>query len=338
LLIRDLNAEQERLPQVLVWGTGERALSLICVPMFLGEKVVGVISVQAYRPYAFGEAELELLSTIADTVAVAVDNARLYDAAQRHADDLEQRVADRTHELTKAYDHLRDLDRLKDQFISRISHELRTPLANIQLYLSLLDSGKPDKRQEYVQTLRSETARLNKLIEDMLEISQFDTGQLSIQVVPVDLNRLVSNLCPDWMATATERGLTFQFEPAPNLKPVLAHSSLLTRAVGNLISNAFSYTPRGGQVICCTAICLNAGVEWVTVAVQDTGPGISPEERPHLFERFYRGRAARNYKVPGTGLGLAIAQEIIDRFDGRITVDDRPDASGAIFTIWLRSA
>jgi signal transduction histidine kinase len=291
--------------------------------MLLGEKVVGVISVQAYHPYAFGEAELELLSTIADTIAVAVENARLFDASQHHAEDLEQRVADRTQELTEAYEHLRDLDRLKDQFISRISHELRTPLANIQLYLNLLDAGKPDKRPEYVQTLRNETVRLNKLIEDMLEISQLDTGQMTIQVGPLDVNRLVNNLC---------------LEPAADLKPVLADATLLTRALRNLASNAFNYTPRGGSVICRTAACIAAGVDWVTVAVDDSGPGISAEERPHLFERFYRGRAARNYKIPGTGLGLAMAREIIDKLAGRITVDDHPGASGVTFTIWLRPA
>jgi PAS domain S-box-containing protein len=337
LLIRDFDHEKDRLPPARIWGTMQAPPSIICVPMLTGEKVVGVISVQAYRPYAFGDAELELLTTIADTVAVAVENARLYDAIQRHAGDLEQRVTDRTRELTVAYEHLQDLDRLKDEFVSRISHELRTPLANIHLYLGLLQTGKPDKRDEYQQTLRRETARLNKLIEDMLEISNLDLGQTSINPVPVDVNRLVTHLQPDWQAVADERGLAFELIRAADLPPALADMALLTRAVSNLVSNALNYTPRGGTVSLCTDTRSLDDVDWVIITVGDTGPGLDADELRHLFERFYRGRAARNYKVPGTGLGLAIAKEIVEKLGGRITVDSQP-AQGSTFTLWLRLA
>jgi signal transduction histidine kinase len=343
LIVRDFEQEKDRLPPVKTWGTQLPAQSMVCVPMLLGEKVVGVISVQAYRPYAFGEADLELLTTIADTVAVAVDNARLYDAVQRHADELERRVAARTRELTVAYEHLQDLDRLKDEFVSRISHELRTPLANMQLYLGLLRTGKPDKRDEYLQTLRHETARLNQLIEDLLEISRLDLGQTSIDLVPVDVNCLAALLLIDWQAAAKERGLTLDLQGAPDLPPALADAALLTHALSNVLSNGLNYTPRGGRVTCCTmlaAACAEAGGAdgaWIKIVAQDSGPGIAPEEMPHVFERFYRGRAARNYKVPGTGLGLAISKEIIEKLGGRITVDSQI-GQGATFTIWLRPA
>jgi signal transduction histidine kinase len=302
--------------------------------MLLGEKVVGVISVQAYRPYAFDEAELELLTTIADTVAVAVDNARLFDASRHHAEDLEQRVAARTLELTRAYEHLQDLDRLKDEFVSRISHELRTPIANIQLYQGLLEHGKPDKHAEYLQTLQRETTRLNKLIEDLLAISRLDLGQTSINLVPIDVNRLVANLQPDWHTAANERGLTFEVVRADDLPPALADVPLLTHAVSNLVSNAFNYTPRGGSVGLCTDTRTLDETRWAIVTVRDTGPGLGLDELPHVFERFYRGRAARNYKVPGTGLGLAMCKEIMDKLGGRVTVQST-EGQGATFTLWL---
>jgi signal transduction histidine kinase len=334
LLIRNLEQEQDRLPPVRIWGTMQAPPSVVCVPMLLGEKVVGVISVQSYRPYAFGDAELELLTTIADTVAVAVENARLYDAIQRHADDLEQRVHDRTSELTVAYEHLQDLDRLKDEFVSRISHELRTPLANMHLYLGLLQSGKPDKRDEYQQTLQRETARLSKLIEDLLEISHLDMGQTSINLVPVDVNRLMALLQPDWQALADERGLTLDLQRTPDLPPALADTALLTRALANVVSNGLNYTPRGGRVTCCPALADDA---WIKIVIHDSGPGIAPEEVSHMFDRFYRGKAARNYKVPGTGLGLAISKEIMEKLGGRITVESQA-GQGATFTLWLRLA
>jgi signal transduction histidine kinase len=343
LLVRDFEQEKDRLPPVRTGGTQRPTQSRMYVPMLLGQKVVGVISVQAYRPYAFGEAELELLTTIADTVAVAVDNARLYDAVQQHADDLERRVAARTRELTVAYEHLQDLDRLKDEFVSRISHELRTPLANMQLYLGLLRTGKPDKRDEYLQTLRHETARLNQLIEDLLEISRLDLGQTSIDLVPVDVNRLAALLQPDWQAAADARGLTFDLQCAPDLLPALADAALLTRALSNVVSNGLNYTPRGGCVTCGTVLVAaraEAGYidgAWIKIVVQDSGAGIAPSEMSHVFDRFYRGKAARNYKVPGTGLGLAIAKEITEKLGGRITVESQL-GQGTTFTIWLRPA
>jgi phosphoserine phosphatase RsbU/P len=336
LIVRDFEQEKDRLPPVKTWGTQQLTQSIVCVPMLLGDKVVGVISVQAYRPYAFGEPELELLTTIADTVAVAVDNARLYDAVQQHADNLERRVAARTRELTVAYEHLQDLDRLKDEFVSRISHELRTPLANIQLYLGLLRTGKPDKRDDYLQTLRRETARLNQLIEDLLEISRLDLGQASINLVPVDVNHLAARLQPDWQAAADARGLTFDLQGAPDLPPALADAAPLTRALSNVVSNGLNYTPCGGRVTCRTVLA-EAGDAWIKIVVQDSGPGIAPEEVSHVFDRFYRGRAARNYKVPGTGLGLAISKEIMEKLGGRITVDSQL-GQGTTFTIWLRPA
>ena len=343
LLIRDFEQEKDRLPSVEIWGTPRPAQAMVCVPMLLGEKVVGVISVQAYHPHAFGEAELELLTTIADTVAVAVDNARLYDAVQQHADNLERRVAARTRELTVAYEHLQDLDRLKDEFVSRISHELRMPIANMQLYLGLMQTGKPEKRDEYMQTLRRETARLTQLIEDLLEISRLDQGQASINLVPVDVNRLATLLQPDWQAAADARGLTFDLQCAPDLPPALADATLLTRALSNVVSNGLNYTPRGGRVTCGTVLVVapaeaghSDGV-WIKIVAQDSGPGIAPAEMSHVFDRFYRGKAARNYKVPGTGLGLAIAKEILEKLGGRITVDSVPD-HGATFTLWLRPA
>ncbi len=299
--------------------------------------MVGVISVQAYRPYAFGDAELELLSTIADTVAVAVQNARLFDASRHHTEDLEQRVAARTRELTVAYEQLQDLDRLKDEFVSRISHELRTPIANIQLYLGLLQHGKPDKHDEYVETLQRETARLNKLIEDLLAISRLDLGQTSINLVPVDVNRLIAHLQPDWRTVADEHGLTFNVTGAPDLPPALADMALLTRAVSNLVSNALNYTPRGQTVTIDTVRCRLDQEDWIALTVRDTGPGLAPEELSHVFERFYRGRAARNYKVPGTGLGLAMCKEIMDKLGGRVTVAS-VEGQGVTFTMWLRLA
>ena len=250
---------------------------------------------------------------------------------------LEQRVADRTAELQAANTQLTELDRLKDEFISRISHELRTPLVNIKLYLGLLDHGKPEKHAEYMDTLRREAARLQQLIEDLLRISQLAPESGGIQLTPIDVNQLLAQLVIDRASLARERGLQLKSQPAPELPRAAADATLLLQALSNLMTNAINYTPAGGTLTLSTALRAGDDQTWVTCTIHDTGPGISAKDRLHIFERFYRGEAAKDYTLPGAGLGLSICWEIINKLGGRITLESEP-GHGAAFTVWLKPA
>ncbi|HEY4691481.1 MAG TPA: ATP-binding protein, partial [Anaerolineae bacterium] len=230
---------------------------------------------------------------------------------------------------------LKELERLKDQFVSRIGHELRTPVANIKLYLELLERGRPEKHGQYLLTLLHETERLRNLVEGFLEISQFDTGAIQVRLSPVDVNQLARELIGTQRAVAVERGLELSAELAPDMPPARADRALIAQALSRLLDNALKYTAVGGRVAVVTTVQRQADLDWVTVAVRDTGPGISADEIPHLFERFYRGEVTRDFATPGTGLGLAICKEIVDRLGGRITVDSQPN-QGATFTVWLK--
>jgi len=110
---------------------------------------------------------------------------------------------------------------------------------------------------------------------------------------------------------------------------------MIAQVMSNLMTNAINYTPQGGAVTLTTVVRRHHDQPWVTFSVHNTGPGISAKDVPHLFERFYRGEAGRASGAPGTGLGLAICKEIVDKLDGRITVDSQP-GQGVTFTIWLR--
>ena len=253
---------------------------------------------------------------------------------------LEQRVADRTCELAVANERLTEVDRLKDEFIARISHELYTPLVNIKLYLGLLDHGKPEKHAEYMETLRREAARLQQLIEDLLRISQLELDAARLQLEPIDVNQLLAQLVIDRSSLARERDLRIENQPAPDLPLALADATLLLQALSNLITNAVNYTPSGGTIMLNTALQPGDAQAWVTCTIRDSGPGISAKDLPHIFERFYRGEAAKDYTIPGTGLGLSICREIMEKMGGRITVASVPatEGSGAAFTVWLRPA
>lgn len=311
--------------------------SWLGVPMFFGDEVIGMLALDRPEVGYYTPQHAQLALAFATQAATAIQNARLYAQVSQHASELEQRVAERTRALTAAYEQLQLLDQMKDEFVTRISHELRTPLANVRLYTNLLEKGRPEKHGEYLATLKQEGNRLNKLIEDLLDISELDMGRIPIEAGPTELGRLLIDVLQDHQPQAEARGLTLQYFPAAVLPRVWADPALLLRVMANLLSNALNYTPAGGLITCATQLQARNEKLWVTLTVRDTGPGISAQEMPRLFERFYRGQAARNYKTPGTGLGLAISKEIMHKLGGFITVESQPH-HGAAFTVWLQTA
>ena len=268
------------------------------------------------------------------------ERKRAEEALREFSTVLEQRVADRTRQLAAANARLTEIDRLKDDFISRISHELRTPLVNIKLYLDLLEHGKPEKHDQYMETLRREAARLLQLIEDLLRISELDRDATRLQLAPIDLNQLLAQLVNDRSGLARDRDLQIESRLSPDLPKAAADPALLLQALSNLMTNATNYTPAGGTITLSTALQPGENQAWVTCTIRDSGPGISAKDRPHIFERFYRGEVAKDYTIPGTGLGLSICQEIVNKLGGHITVESEPatKGSGAAFTVWLKLA
>jgi PAS domain S-box-containing protein len=316
-------------------------------PIRVHGEVLGFLGLYSSQPGFFSANQAARLRVFADQVALAVHNAQLHSRMQLYAEELEERVSQRTRELSATNDQLAaanarltQLDQLKDQFISRISHELRTPLTNIKIYLELLETGKADKRPKYLATLSAQAARLHELIEDLLEVSQLDMAHLTLNLRPFDLNHVATELLSDKQSAARERDLTLVTDLQAELPAAFGESSLTFQAAERLMVNALAYTPRGGHVTIKTAQQQQANSEWVTLTIQDTGPGISDKDLPHLFERFYRGDAASDYTVPGTGLGLSISQAVIKKMAGQITVENVPatNGGGAAFTIWLRCA
>lgn len=310
------------------------------VPIYWGDQFLGVIDVvtnSAER--TFSQDDMRLLSLFSMQAATAIQNARLYEQVQRYADELEERVTERTAELQEANEQLRVLTGLKEEFVANVSHELRTPLANLKLYHKLL-TLRPEKGESYLVTLNRETDRLEYIIEDLLYLSSLDRERKPLNLSPVDINELASAYVADRVSLAKERKITLTFSKEANLPGVQADPILLERALSELLINALNYTPPGGQIEVHTHSRPEEEKHWVGVSVSDSGLGISPEEQTRLFERFFRGKAGRESGKPGTGLGLAIAQEIIQRHGGRIEVggDGVPDnavLSGATFTVWL---
>jgi PAS domain S-box-containing protein len=230
-----------------------------------------------------------------------------------------------------------ELDRMKTQFVSDVSHELRTPLTSLSLYLDLLTTEEdPERRHRFQATLRRETNRLTQLIEDLLTISRLESNRVSINILPIDVNQLVKDLALDRSPIAAQRNISLKCSTQADIPLTKADTRMLTQVISNLLTNAINYTPPEGQVNLQTGCQEDENGQWVFIAVEDTGVGILPEELPHIFERFYRGSASRQTNAPGTGLGLAISKEILDRMNGRITVQTEP-GKGSTFTVWLQA-
>ena len=306
----------------------------VAVPIQAEGKVIGVLNVESSETDTLDRNALELLTLVADQLSIALQNAALYEAAQTSVEELEARVRERTAQLEQVLEQAVAAERVKAQFVADVSHELRTPLTNIGLYLDLLELSQEERRQEYMATLRRETDRLGRLIEQLLSMSHLDTGQAEHRFVPTDLNALLNVLVGDRARLIARKGLKLELLPEPGMPIVRADPQYLMQVMANLLSNAVNYTPGGGRITLMTGLGTWDGQRYATLSVGDTGPGIPDEEQQHIFDRFYRGVAARAGGVACTGLGLAISRDIMARHGGRLTVHSVV-GSGSSFALWL---
>jgi PAS domain S-box-containing protein len=309
--------------------------SAICLPIHSDQEPIGVLLASAPTPHEFTSENARLLVTLTEFAGIAIHRTRLNEKMMHHAAELELRVAERTAELQSALKKAQESDRLKSEFIINVNHELRTPLTNLVLYYQMLRAQPTIKTEERLDVIGRELQRLRNLIEELLNLSRFDLGQVALRPVKCDLNALVQTLVNDRRSLAEERGLSLNVKLKENLLPVWLDEPAIVQAVSNLLTNAMNYTPRGGIISVTTMSKYDENKTWIGFRIQDNGFGIDNKDMPHLFERFYRGKAGHESGAPGTGLGLAIVKQIMNQHQGKIDVDNVSRGRGAIFTIWL---
>jgi len=244
---------------------------------------------------------------------------------------LEQRVQERTAKLEAANEQLQELDKLKSKFVSDVSHELRTPITNLNSYLYLLDRGKPEHFPRYKAVLKEQVNRLKSLLDSILDLSRLDLGTAKIDFGDVDLNEVVEQVVVAHIQRANDSSLRLELDLGTQMPLIWGERNQLAQVVTNLISNALNYT-KTGEIYVSTH--WDAVQEMACLRVEDTGMGIDPEDIPHLFERFYRGKQAGQSNIPGSGLGLGIVKEIVDLHRGKIEVKSQP-GTGSIFEVRL---
>jgi signal transduction histidine kinase len=310
--------------------------SILCVPLIVKASLIGVIYADnRAREGLFTEKEGRLLAAFANEAAIAIENAKLYETIKRHADELEDRVTERTVELAEANRHLKALSKLKDEFVSNVSHELRTPISSLKLYGSLIEKPN-EKYPQYIAAVQREITRLEHIIESLLRLSSLDQDQVAVYLAPIDLNEMVESLVNDRMLLAQDRNLELTCITDEDILPAIADGELLTEAVSILLTNALNYTPTNGKIKVTTSIRKRKKGVWLGIHVADSGHGIHEDEKKQLFQRFFRGQVGRDSGIAGTGLGLAIVREIVERNHGEVeAVNEGFDDKGATFSIWL---
>jgi signal transduction histidine kinase len=230
---------------------------------------------------------------------------------------------------------LRELDALKDTFVSTISHELRTPLTSISGYLELLleEPARFDAEQLlFLTTIERNADRLGRLVTDLLDVSRIDAGQIDLRRCPTDLSTLVDQAVQAVTPVAESSGVTLTTSLTADAD-VDGDPARLAQVVDNLLSNAVKYTDAGGHVV----VTLTADRAAVVLRVADDGIGIAEDERGRLFERFFRTTAARDGAYQGTGLGLSITKAIVEAHGGTIVAEAR-QGRGTVFCVTVPRA
>jgi signal transduction histidine kinase len=239
--------------------------------------------------------------------------AQLADAFNDMAAQLEQAAAAE-----------RALDEARRNLVAWASHDLRTPLTSLRAMIDALADGvviDPKTVNRYLHQSQNEITRMSKLIDDLFELAQLDAGYLDLEFEWITLSDLISDTLESFAAQAKAKDVSLGGFVSPEVDPAWGAMDKLSRVLDNLLSNALRHTPQGGQ------INLRAIVEdnQILVQIEDNGTGISPQDLPHIFDRFYRGESSRSREYGGVGLGLAIVKGLIEAHGGDIWVESQPD-------------
>ena len=277
----------------------------------------------------FSERTERIVGGIAAQAAVAIDNTRLYEAAQRAAEERKDLLE--SERLARA--EAERTSQMKDEFLATLSHELRTPLSAILGWAQVLRRGTRDAAdlQRGLQTIERNARAQAQLIEDLLDMSRITSGKvlLDIQTLAptVFIDAAIETVRP--AADAKNIRLEKQYDAATGL--IAGDPARLQQVIWNLLSNAIKFTPRDGLV----RIALRPAGASVEIAVCDSGPGIAPEFITHVFERFRQGDASTTRQHGGLGLGLSIVKHLIEQHGGTVRVDSEVEQRGACFTVEL---
>jgi signal transduction histidine kinase/CheY-like chemotaxis protein len=287
--------------------------------LFFGHPAPGVFTARHER----------VVVGLAAQASVAMDNARLYEAATRARAEAEAAAQ----ENERLYRDAREANRLKDEFLATVSHELRTPLTAILGWSHMLRLEQLDKDSAVraFQTIERNARAQAQLIDDLLDVSRAITGKLRIDVRSVDPNSFIEAAIEAVRPAAAAKKVRVQKIMDTGVVSVSGDPVRLQQVIWNLLSNAIKFTPKGGRV----QVRLQRINSHIEITVSDTGAGIAPEFLPHVFDRFRQADQRTTRQHGGLGLGLAIARHLVELHGGTVHAESEGEGAGATFTVRL---
>lgn len=268
-----------------------------------------------------------------DEVMDILDEATQARAYSRQLEEKSSVLEEASAQLRDANARLQELDRMKDDFVSTVTHELRTPLTSIRAFSEILrdaPDAAPEERARFLDIIVKETERLTRLINQMLDLAKFESGDAEWHPAELDLNEVVREAIEATGQLFREKGVALALSAPRAVPAVRADHDRLMQVLINLLSNAVKFSPPAARV----EVRLAATPDGLRVDVQDVGPGISPEHHATVFEKFRQVGDAVGGRPGGTGLGLPISKRIVERFGGRLWVESEL-GRGATFSFLL---
>jgi signal transduction histidine kinase len=294
-----------------------------------------VSSVAAFQSPPFVAAQILVLgSTLYLTAYMATSISASQRSYEREAALLSNDVARKAELLEIAYTKVSQAERTKSQYMRKVAHELKAPLGAIQMLLKVILDGLAgdisEKSRDLVTRAEHRARELTQLTQDLLALSRAREGTLAVELAPIVPGELVAGVVAEVQGLAAQAGVTVAAEIVPGLETVEGDVAGLRQLVGNLVSNAVRYTPRGGRV----AVRLQRADAGLRLEVEDTGIGIPKDDLSRIFEEFFRSANARGHTSDGTGLGLSIVRAVAEQHGGKVSVESEP-GRGTRFTVNL---
>lgn len=293
------------------------------VPLLVEDQLIGALKLADVDPNVFTPEHVAIAHEVADSLAVAIQQAHLREQIERHAG-----------RLTTALERVRELDRFKGEIIQNVSHELRSPLTLMWGYADLLTAGELGElnpaQLHAADVVRRRAQSLAHLVEDITLLLAAETRTLNRE--PIHFGELVRTAVEDFRLAASQAGLRLESHIDSDLPLLLGAPLHLRRVVDNLLANGIKFTPAGGVI----TVRLQYREDMLFLQVADTGIGIPPEEHPRIFERFYQVDGSSRRRYGGVGLGLALVREIVEAYGGQITVESEV-GKGSTFTVTFPS-
>jgi signal transduction histidine kinase len=287
--------------------------SEMAAPMRIGEELIGVLDVESRTPNAFDEAALGVLTRLADQIALVAHSNRMLS----HQRETMRR--------------LQELDQMKSDFIAITSHELRTPITAIRGFVKTLqrnqDRLSPDQLDSFMEVIDRQSARLARLVEDLLFVSRIEAGTVRFEAEPVDLARFLAETGD---SLGPESRTRIQVDVQPPGATVRTDPHRLDQILRNLVENALKFSPPGAPV----QIDAVVRDDWFQISVTDQGIGIPLEDLPRIFDRFHQVGQAMTREQEGAGLGLYITKRLVEAMGGTVSVTSVPE-QGSTFRVWL---